>query len=316
MHSILKKTLLLVMILATFAGVEAPANAQQMNGAGVVIRHGDGTLIYAYVQFEEESISGEELLLRTGLELTFSPYGGLGTGVCRIDGEGCPADDCYCESYTNPAYYWQYFQHDGSTWASSHQGPSSRKIRDGDIDGWSWTADDHGLPAVTIDDIALANGVDRSPDPTVPPTPTSTPLPSPTVTPTATSTATAVPPTETSTSTRTPSPTADVPERRASPTATWTPSPTIDQGDTPTITETATATYTPEPQTPTAASTSRAVIIPPGGTPTPFPLTAADADDGDDAEATSTNEFLIVLAIVGLAGGSALIIRQRTGKPS
>ncbi len=104
------------------------------------MRHGDGTLVYAYVEFDDETISGEDLLLRSGLDLIVTPFGGLGIGICAINGEGCPADNCYCQSYGNPAYFWNYFNYTGGQWVSQPRGPTARQLADGDIDGWSWTA--------------------------------------------------------------------------------------------------------------------------------------------------------------------------------
>src|SRR5215207_6023946 len=77
----------LLIVLLIFLVSLVPAAAERPNGAGLVVRHGDGTLLYVYVQFEEETISGIELLYRSGLELTVAPFGGLGEAVCRLNGE-------------------------------------------------------------------------------------------------------------------------------------------------------------------------------------------------------------------------------------
>lgn len=162
-----------VLLLALGAGLLSTA-AQRPNGAGLVIRHGDGTLIYAYVQFDEESISGHDLITRSGIDATLAPYGGLGGAVCSLNGEGCPSDDCFCKSYSSPAFYWHYFVYEAGEWQAHPTGPSSRTLQDGEIDGWSWTADESGLPDISIDDIARMNGVERSP-------PTATIEPEPTL---------------------------------------------------------------------------------------------------------------------------------------
>lgn len=125
--------------------------------AGVVVRMEDGTLRYAAVEFEEASIDGIELLSRSGLDVTVAPFGGLGGAVCSIEGTGCPSDDCFCESYSNPPYFWHYYVYEGGEWTEYPAGPSSRSISHGAIDGWSWTADEPGLPETSLEDIAASS---------------------------------------------------------------------------------------------------------------------------------------------------------------
>jgi hypothetical protein len=309
---------------------------------GLVVRHGDGTLIYAYVQFEEESITGLDVLVRSGLALAVAPFGGLGGGVCSLDGEGCPADDCWCASYSTPAYFWHYYARQDGNWNEQLIGASSRVLHDGDIDGWSWTADASGLPDVTIDEIALLNGVDRNAPtetPTSPPTPTPEP-PTPTPTPEP-PTPTAAPPTPTP---EPPLPTATPSAVPASPTSAPSPTPTpeITATSTPPIaltatpqlatpvqsvdavsgtrtttasnalSQTATATRPPatraaEPvATDTPAPTSLAVKVEPGGTPVPLDLSS---DDGGGS-ATGYVVFAAMAAVV-VAAGAAVVLRGR-----
>ena len=138
------------------------ATAAGPHSAGIVVRHGDGTLVYVWVSFEEDSITSEELLTRSGLDAVVTPFGGLGMAVCSLDGEGCPSDNCFCKSFSNPAYFWHFYTSRNGAWVQELSGPSGREVHDGDVDGWSWTAGDAGLPAVTLDEIAALNGV-RSP---------------------------------------------------------------------------------------------------------------------------------------------------------
>ena len=314
---------LVLVVLAAFAAMPgASAQGGARNGAGLVVRHGDGTLVYAYVEFDSETISGEEMLLRSGLDHVVAPYGGLGTGVCAINGEGCPADDCYCESFSSPAYYWHYYTRTDGGWATNPRGPSGHQLADGDIDGWSWTAGDHGLPPVTIEEVAAITGFDRSPDPTATPplTPTSPPPaatatipPPPPPTATQTSSPTPVPPTTTATSTGTATaatPTSTTIAATATATAalssdapTSTPSSTV----TPTATPTAQDTVTPTvARTPTAAS--GAVIVRPGATPEALETNAGS----DGLDERSLMLFGGFVALVIGAGGFAIIQRRRS----
>jgi hypothetical protein len=146
----------------------APAGGEEYHHAGLVVRHGDGRFVYAYVAFPEEAISGVELLRRSGISLVTVQFGGLGEGVCTLDGEGCPAGDCrkrVCQGSGADDPYWQYFrQTTPGVWSSLSLGASSTKVHDGDVDGWSWTAGhDAGLPPLTLADVARQTGVPATP---------------------------------------------------------------------------------------------------------------------------------------------------------
>jgi hypothetical protein len=306
---------LLVLVAIGLVGI-LPAAAQRPNGAGLVVRFGDGSIIYAYVQFEEESITSEELLYRSGLAVAIAPYSGLGAGVCMINGEGCPSDDCFCQSYATPAYFWHFYANDGG-WRELLQGASSRSVGDGDIDGWSWTAGESGLPAVTIDEIALMNGVDRNPPPpteTPTPEPTSTPSPTDTPQPTATQPApTNTPtqadePTATGTSIATTSATEAV---NATSTSTTIPNQgaaqtTETRASSPTATSTRTPTVAVPPPTLTlvASATTVAVLVQPDGTAVPVEVVQADGG-------SSSTNLLLFGGLVAVAGGAGAFVWLR-----
>lgn len=149
----------LVLVVALALSVSPlPAAAKEPNAAGIVVQFGDGSRVYAYVQFSEDAITSEQLLVKTGMDIEMAPYGGLGAGVCSIRGEGCPASNCWCQSFGNPSFYWHFYAMSDGKWMEQLQGPTSRRVRDGDIDGWLWSSGDGELPLVTIDDIAALAG--------------------------------------------------------------------------------------------------------------------------------------------------------------
>jgi hypothetical protein len=204
-----------------FLGPAAPARAA-LNGAGLLVRHGDGRLVVAYVEFAEPRISGVELLRRAGLTAVLAPQG-YGEAVCAINGEGCRADNCFCRSYGNPSFYWRYYQPRDGRWVYAALGPSNRMLGDGDIDGWEWSSGGPQLPLLTIDEIAARAGVRRSAP--APAAPTATPVPPTPVPPSPTSPARPTPttppaPTATIRPNLTPSPTASPAPRPAAATAT------------------------------------------------------------------------------------------------
>ena len=154
-----------ILSLALLAALITPVNAQQPGPdpyrAGLIVVHGDGSVVTACVAFSEDSISGEELLRRSGLQVTLDAYGGLGYGVCAIDDEGCPAGkDCFCQCRSKPCAYWVYShrQPDGS-WAIAGSGASGWQVHDGDVDGWVWGDGSSAPPAVDFEDVCAAEVV-------------------------------------------------------------------------------------------------------------------------------------------------------------
>lgn len=294
--------LALLLALATLAGAgSAPLAADRPNGAGLVIRFGDGRIVTAYVEFQEPAITGIELLQRAGIPVTVAPFGGLGLAVCAIGGEGCPAEDCFCQAKQQPARFWHYYglTPDGR-WVLHPVGASSRVVRDGDVDGWSWTTGESGLPALTIDDIARAHGIERAPaQPPAAPTPTPTSAPPP-PTPTAAAAPTvapAVPPlTPTPTVAERPEPTA-AGQAVASPPPSPTATPTVHA----TTTSAPTATVPPPRATSPVPAASGATVT---ATPTPVPSTAGE-----------TGPPWAALALVGVATLLLLVVIATRRRP-
>lgn len=108
--------------------------------AGLIIRYGEGHIQTACVSFDELEISGEQLLMRSGLAATIDYNAGLGGAVCSIDGLGCsyPADDCFCQCTGADCQYWAYYLHTDDGWHYSQLGASSVTVSDGDVQSWSW----------------------------------------------------------------------------------------------------------------------------------------------------------------------------------
>jgi len=117
------------------------------NYAGLVVRHGDGSVITRCIAFEESSISGVELLYRSGLSVDVSSSG-YGISVYGIDGEGT------AEDWSSGRASWSYWHLRGS-WVFSPVGASSYNIKHGDVDGWAWGSQTSPVvpPVVTFDQI-------------------------------------------------------------------------------------------------------------------------------------------------------------------
>lgn len=127
-------------LAASACGGTTPASRSQR--AALLVLHGDGTLRQACVVFAEPSLSGYELLTRSGLESIVDPRNPMGVLVCAIDGEGCsfPEEDCLCACRgPGPCRYWAYFTRSpGESWVYSAVGAGARRVADGDLDAWVW----------------------------------------------------------------------------------------------------------------------------------------------------------------------------------
>ncbi len=154
---VLFAALLVLVALTGGAGAAQPARAA--GAVGIVVRHGDGRILYAYVPLTSDAMTGAQALQQSGLTLNVTAGGAYGTAVCAIDHEGCdsPKENCFCKSYGNPSFFWHYFARgtDGA-WHTASTGASNRVLHDGDVDGWSWTSGDSDLPPVTLAQITTA----------------------------------------------------------------------------------------------------------------------------------------------------------------
>lgn len=158
---------LAVVCVLALAGAGAPiTSAEEMNVAGLVVDFGDGRMSYAWVPFEEEEISGLELLRRSGLDIVTVGFGGLGDAVCQVETTGCPVSDCrqrMCQTSEPDSPFWQYArQTEPGTWTVMALGASASKVQNGDIDSWNWRGTPPELRAFSMDEIAELAGADPS----------------------------------------------------------------------------------------------------------------------------------------------------------
>lgn len=136
------------------ASAQTPDTNDGFNVAGLVIDYGDGRMSYALVPFTEESVSGIELLQRSGLTLVTIPFGGLGEGVCSIESAGCDVGACrtrLCQSADRESPFWQYVRqgNDGS-WVPAALGATQARVEDGDVEAWVWTGETPELSRISI----------------------------------------------------------------------------------------------------------------------------------------------------------------------
>ncbi len=149
-----------LLALAVLLLSSAPLSAQDGAQAGLVIVHGDGSVTTQCVAFAEESITGAELLVRSGLDVAMEASS-MGATICRLDGEGCdyPQASCFCQCEGSPCIYWSYWRLAADGWTYSNLGAGNSTVRAGDVDGWRWGEGTveraEAPPALTFADICV-----------------------------------------------------------------------------------------------------------------------------------------------------------------
>lgn len=103
--------------------------------AGIVIDHSDGTRKIVVVDFPGETITGLQLLQRSGLHLITSETS-FGTAICSIDHEGSAANNCFGDPQFR---YWSFNTFINKEWVSSPVGAGDSIVRHGDILGFHFT---------------------------------------------------------------------------------------------------------------------------------------------------------------------------------
>lgn len=155
------------------------ATGAPLHHAGLVVTFGDRHSQMFCIEFAEDTISGLQLLQRSGLSLVTS-NGGQGAAVCAIDGQGnSDPTNCFASCTGGTCAYWAYYQLVNNAWKFSQTGSGQRAVHDGDIDGWAWGPGGTSTGAVPEQPGELCPPL-ASPTPDVPtPTTTIAPEPSP-----------------------------------------------------------------------------------------------------------------------------------------
>jgi hypothetical protein len=175
---------LALIMLALPSGVSANAQGA-LHRAGLVVRFGNGSVTTHCVTFSEPSLTGVELLARSGLSIVVDLNSSIGAGVCKIGPEGCDrGKSCFCQCEGSLCAYWQYFHWQNGAWKYSNVGAGSYQVADGAVEGWAW-GNNVAPPLIGLDQICTTGGASMTAT-SAParPSPPSTVTPRP-VTPTA-----------------------------------------------------------------------------------------------------------------------------------
>ncbi|MDE3096194.1 MAG: LPXTG cell wall anchor domain-containing protein [Chloroflexota bacterium] len=159
------------------------AQAAVVHRASLVVTFGNATPTMRFcIEFTEASISGLDLLQRSGLPVVTSG-GGLGAAVCAIDGVGSTDASSYSTCLGHGSF-WAYYQYAGGAWSLSPAGASTTVVSDGAVEGWAYGNNAKPDAPGTICPAATATSTFTPPAsatvqaPTARPTATSTPAPS------------------------------------------------------------------------------------------------------------------------------------------
>lgn len=305
------------------------SHAQSTNKAGIVIQFPDGNTQTYCLEFESDTITGLDLLLKTGLEVKVEAQG-LGALICSIGATGCdyPAQTCVCQSYGPGGVYWTYHHLVQGRWRASITGAGTYKVKPGDVEGWAWSSGSPP-PVYTFNQLCqVAEPPTPTPQPPAPPTstpepplpPTNTSTPQP---PTPTSTPKPQPPTSTPQATRapqitTPEPSPHTstpipPDIAATPTETRMPTATLTSTAEPTETPTITNTPTP-PATNTTIPTP--TISPPIATSIPSIRDPQSAVQNSEDTARTITYIIAGVILTALALWAAFSMTRRRTPPT
>lgn len=121
------------------------------SSAGIVIQNSTGELITRCIEFEEDEIAVDELILRSGFKTVMSETS-FGQGICFLHDDGI-TDEGNC--FGHPlGWFWEFFVHNGTEWESSQVGISSAVVGDGALVGFVFGAfGENELPPMTYDDV-------------------------------------------------------------------------------------------------------------------------------------------------------------------
>jgi hypothetical protein len=122
--------LLVGVFLLDAADATAIEHETPTNQVTVIVQFGDGRLITRRVTFADDAISALDALLTTGLDVV-TGFGGA--AVCRIEDQGCPADDCFCSSS-----FWSLWLLEDGQWESATTGANEVQLSNGHVSGWHW----------------------------------------------------------------------------------------------------------------------------------------------------------------------------------
>jgi hypothetical protein len=142
---------ILLLLLLGIASLPGSAFAEEPNRAALVVQFDHDRVETRCVSFEGSTITGGEMLQRSGLDVIIDSTRGMGITLCKVGDLGCdfPAEHCFCQCMGGgPCAYWNYFYRDpgSESWVYSPLGAALHKAGPGSVEAWVW-GDGHTPPA-------------------------------------------------------------------------------------------------------------------------------------------------------------------------
>jgi hypothetical protein len=87
----------LALLLLGIASLPGSTFAQEPNQAGLIIQFDENRVETRCISFEGDTITGGELLERSGLDVIIDSSRGMGITLCKVEDQGCsfPAEHCF-----------------------------------------------------------------------------------------------------------------------------------------------------------------------------------------------------------------------------
>ena len=126
---------LIVLLLLALVATTAFANGDTKEVA-LVITYSDGTTHTEIVTVPADATTADVL------EAADTPVGmadsGWGPAICNINDDGCPVDNCFCDS----EHFWAYYHLVGDAWEASAVGVGSYIPGNETVEGFAWSGFD------------------------------------------------------------------------------------------------------------------------------------------------------------------------------
>jgi|GEM_PF-2493190 len=143
------KRILYTLMYLVFAVVLASADK-----VGVVVQYNDSVFETVCVEFSGDK-TAEQILNAAGFNLETVDFPPWGAALCGINGVGCSASNCFCDS----SNYWMYYYKKNGAWQYSGVGISFTEdngykiVQDGGVIGFRWGSWGSSINNINFEDV-------------------------------------------------------------------------------------------------------------------------------------------------------------------
>ncbi len=148
--------LIVVILLLALSATAALAQSGGTKQVGLVVSFPDGATHTEIVTVPAAATTLDAL--RAAKLTIATSEGAFGTSLCKINGTGCPAENCFCDAQ----HFWAYYHLSGSAWASASEGAGTFVPTNRAVEGFAWSGFDANYnptekpPVYTFDQLLAA----------------------------------------------------------------------------------------------------------------------------------------------------------------